>query len=439
MSDLSGSSSNVPSDEWSSPAAHSSTPEAPASSETAPQPASAAPSPTAVWPTPGSPTALIPVSSASELSSQVAKRRTDWTQRVSLLLVAGLIGGLAGHFASSSSKPTYVIRTSNDAPTGQLLSSGKTIPALVNQVTPSVVSIDVRTASQEDQGTGMIITADGLIVTNNHVIAAAAAGGTVTVTLSGSTAAIPAVLVGSDPSEDVALIRAQGQSNLPTVTLGNSDLLVTGDSVLAIGNALGLAAGTPSVTEGIVSALGRTVTAGNGSSSETLHNMIQTDAAINPGNSGGPLLDAAGQVIGMNTAVAGSLPDGTSAQNIGFAIPVSKIKSLLAQLRRGGTAHSSGAYLGVQISTLTPAVARSYGFTTKSGALVLAVVPGDSADAAGIRQGDIIVQIGSRTIGSATDVTTAIHRSHVGQRIKIVLIRNNVRTTLYATLGRAPA
>jgi putative serine protease PepD len=406
---------------------------------TTPTPASAptdAPSSSVVWPSP--PNAVAGAPMAPSESAAQTRLASSWIERIVLVVVAALVGGLAGYLSSSSGPSSYAIKSSNDAPTGQLLSNGRTIPSLVDQVTPSVVSIDVRTAFQEDQGTGMILTANGLIVTNNHVIAAASAGGTITVTLSGSTRAIPAVLVGTDPSEDVALIRAQGQSNLPTVTLGNSDKLVTGDSVIAIGNALGLAAGTPTVTEGIVSALGRTVTAGDGTSSETLHNMIQTDAAINPGNSGGPLLDASGQVIGMNTAVAGTLPDGTNAQNIGFAIPVAEIKSLIPALLKGGTATSKGAYLGVEISTLTQSLASSYGVTYAPGALVVAVVPGDAASNAGLRVGDIIVQIGNRTITSANDVTKAIHSHRVGQRVKIILIRDGAHDTLYATLGRAP-
>ncbi len=127
--------------------------------------------------------------------------------------------------------------------------------------------------------------------------------------------------MGTNPVDDVALIRINNASNLTPVTFGNSNKLEVGDSVVAIGNALGLAAGTPTVTSGIVSALGRTVTAGTDTATETLNNMIQTDAAINPGNSGGPLLDSSGNVIGMNTAVAGTLSDGENSQNIGFAIP----------------------------------------------------------------------------------------------------------------------
>ena len=189
-----------------------------------------------------------------------------------------------------------------------MLSGNVTIPQLVNKVIHAVVSIDVKSNGDEDEGTGMIITSDGEVVTNNHVIELYTEGGntgTITVTEYGQTKALPTTLVGYDQTKDVALLKINNASNLPTVTFGNSAKAVVGDAVVAIGNALGLAAGTPTVTQGIVSALGRSVTAGGaGTQTETLQNMIQTDAAINPGNSGGPLIDTSGQVIGMNTAVA---------------------------------------------------------------------------------------------------------------------------------------
>jgi putative serine protease PepD len=367
-------------------------------------------------------------------------RRNDWRSRVTLLLVAALIGGVAGHFASGGNGTSqYTIRSSDNAPTGQILASGISIPTLVGRVAPAVVSIDVKTPLEEDEGTGMILTSAGLIVTNNHVIAAATTGGgTITVTRSGQSKAIKAVLVGTDPSEDVALIRAEGVSNLPTVTLGNSNKLATGDSVVAIGNALGLAAGTPTVTAGIVSALGRTVTASGETTSETLHNMIQTDAAINPGNSGGPLLDASGQVVGMNTAVAGTLPDGENAQNIGFAIPVAEIKTLLPSLIKGGTVSKSGGYLGIEITTMTKALARSYGFSTTKGALIVGVVTGSAAAKAGLEVGDIIVKIDGRPITSANQVTKAVHKHRAGQQVTVTVIRNGARVTVYPTLGTVP-
>ena len=173
--------------------------------------------------------------------------RGVWSTRVSLLLVAALVGGLAGHYAApSTSGPGGVtINEISSAPGGAVLPNGRTIPALVRQVSPSVVSIDVKGAAGEDQGTGMIISPDGLVVTNNHVIAAAVSGGTITVTRTGTTTVLPATLLGTNSTDDVALLRIDGASGLPTVTFGNSNLLVAGDAVVAIGNALGPRRGHP--------------------------------------------------------------------------------------------------------------------------------------------------------------------------------------------------
>ena len=394
------------------------------------------PTPTSArWPTPS----RAPVMAAPSAPSD--SRRGEWWRLGVVAIVAALVGGLSGHFWSNASsvKPTYDITTSNDKPGSPILEAGLTITQIVNRVTPAVVSIDVRTSQEEDQGTGMILTSNGLIVTNNHVIAAInqGYGGTITVTRTGQTRAIPAVLIGTDPSQDVALIQAQGVSGLPHVTLGDSNDLATGDSVVAIGNALGLSAGTPTVTNGIVSALGRTVTASGEAGNETLHNMIQTDAAINPGNSGGPLLDSNGNVIGMNTAVAGTLPDGENAQNIGFAIPVQEIRTLLPLLKNGGTVEPTGGgpELGVEIVTLTPAIAESYGLSQTSGALVVEVKPDSAASAAGIEVGDTITAIDGTRITTADQVTTVIKHDKVGQRITISIVRNSQHLTLKATLG----
>jgi len=319
------------------------------------------------------------------------------------------------------------------------LPGGRAVTGLVKDVLPSIVSIDVKTVAGEDQGTGMIITAKGLVVTNNHVISGAVGGrGRITVTRSGSTKALPADLVGTDPANDVALIRIRNASNLPVVTFGNSNALEVGDAVVAIGNALGLAAGTPTVTTGIVSALGRTVTAGDGSSSETLNNLIQTDAAINPGNSGGPLLDAAGHVIGMNTAVAGSLPDGTSAQNIGFAIPVRTITSLLASLKAGESVVSHGAYMGVEITSLTADLQAQYHFSVSAGAVVMSVVSGTPADRAGLRQGDVIVAMGSTSIGDAQSLLSYLSTKSPGDRVTVHVVRERQHLSLGLTLTHTP-
>ncbi len=366
--------------------------------------------------------------------------KSPWTSRVTLLLVAALVGGLAGHFTArtGSSTTSLPVTTDTSQPAASSTSGGLTIPQLVVKVQPSVVSIDVKGQGTEDQGTGMIISRDGLVVTNNHVIAASIPSGTITVTRTGSTQPLAATLIGTNPIDDVALIRINNASNLPTVTFGNSNALVVGDSVVAIGNALGLAAGTPTVTNGIVSALGRTVTASSTSSTETLNNMIQTDAAINPGNSGGPLLDAQGDVVGMNTAVAGTLPDGTSAQNIGFAIPVATIESLLKSLKAGQSVVNHGAFMGVEISSMNPTLQAEYNFTVSSGAVVMSVVPGSGAASAGIKQGDVIVAINGTAITSAQDVTSVISSAHPGDTITVKVVRGSQSLTKTVTLGTAP-
>ncbi|HEY1222249.1 MAG TPA: trypsin-like peptidase domain-containing protein [Acidimicrobiales bacterium] len=374
------------------------------------------------------------------LSSQSRSSRSPWSTRVSLLLVAALVGGLAGHFASNSSSSSngVTINAVSSAPGAATLPNGMSIPKLVDRVQPSVVSIDVKGNGEEDQGTGMIISSNGLVVTNNHVIAAAVQSGTITVTRTGSTKSIPAVLVGTNPIDDVALIKVEGVSNLPTVTFGNSNSLVVGDAVVAIGNALGLAAGTPTVTSGIVSALGRTVTAGTTNSTETLDNMIQTDAAINPGNSGGPLLDSSGNVVGMNTAVAGTLADGTNAQNIGFAIPAATIETLLKSLRAGESVVNHGAFIGVEITSMNAELQAEYGFTISTGAVVMSVISGTGAAAGGVKQGDIIVGINGTAITSAQDVSSVISALKPGDVITLRIVRGTKHLTLHVTLGSAP-
>lgn len=367
-------------------------------------------------------------------------RRPRWVRSlIPVVTAAVLSGGIAGYFARGTDSGGLVIQASNTEPGGAVLPSGMTIPALVKTVSPAIVSIDVRTAYAEEQGTGMIINKNGLVLTNAHVISAGLSGASISVTQTGSTTSRPAVLVGADPANDVALIRITNANSLPTVRFGQSNQLQVGDAVVAIGNALGLAAGTPTVTQGIVSALGRTVTAGSGSSVETLSNLIQTDAAINPGNSGGPLLDSNGLVIGMNTAVAGSLSDGTNAQNIGFAIPAAKIESLLPELLKGGTVSKRRAYLGVQIMTMSKEIADQYNFSVNTGALVTTVLSGSAAENAGLRQGDIIVGLGMSKIRSAEDVSTFMSAHKPNQKIVLKYVRGDRTITVTVTLGYSPS
>ncbi|HEY5385997.1 MAG TPA: trypsin-like peptidase domain-containing protein [Acidimicrobiales bacterium] len=361
-------------------------------------------------------------------------------------IVAALIGGGIGagvtalaNNSNGGGGDNVTIHESAAAPGAAVLSGNVTIPQLVNKVIHSVVSIDVKSKGVEDEGTGMIITSDGEVLTNNHVIELYSEGantGTITVTEYGQTKALPTTLVGYDQSKDVALLKINGATNLPTVTFGNSGKAVVGDAVVAIGNALGLAAGTPTVTQGIVSALGRSVTAGGaGTQTETLQNMIQTDAAINPGNSGGPLIDTSGQVIGMNTAVAGTSSDGTSSQNIGFAIPAASVEALISELQKGGQSGNGGAYLGVDITTLTPALRQQYGFTPTSGAVILSVVSGSPADKAGLVQGDVIVNINGTNITSSDGLQKVVENAKAGQSVPITYYVGDSKRTTTATLG----
>ncbi len=276
-----------------------------------------------------------------------------------LVFAIGGFGFVLGHFvmrspAATSSNPEMANSNfpsrglGNYQPAAATPSDGSTssptnaeAAKIARSVDRGLVDITTKLSYQSATaaGTGMVLTSHGLVLTNNHVIDGAAS---VTVALDNSTKQLPATVIGADPDKDVALLQIQNVSDLPVVTFGNSSKVQVGDEVVAIGNALALG-DNASVTSGIVSALGRQVTAGDssGSGSETLNNMIQTDAAINPGNSGGALLNSSGEVIGMNTAAAGTTSDGTSAQNIGFAIPSSELESLISGLRSGGDGSQS--------------------------------------------------------------------------------------------------
>jgi putative serine protease PepD len=269
----------------------------------------------------------------------------NWVLVVILTAVtAAVVGGVIGYVAASHSQQTIVERF---FPNAGSFTKPADIQSVLSKVEPAVVSIDttgaLRSGSSgevQGAGTGMILTAGGEVLTNNHVVAGAQ---TVTVTLFGQSAPLRAHIIGTDPAQDLALVQIENQHGLPTVDLGDSNQALVGDNVLAIGNALALAGGL-SVTEGIVSSKDRALTATSEVTgrSENLSGLIQTDAAINSGNSGGPLVNSRGRVIGMNTAVAESTQGNAPAQNIGFAIAIDTIKPLLALLRSGGAGPSAG-------------------------------------------------------------------------------------------------
>jgi S1-C subfamily serine protease len=386
------------------------------------------------------PGAIAPVDGAPTRGTE-PRRFGGW---LAVAVVAALIGGGVGAGVvlateNNNNGQNVTINEGHATPGAAVLSGNVTIPQLVHRVLPSVVSIDVKSDGEEDQGTGMIITASGEVVTNNHVVELAEGGGTITITKSGTTKARPASLIGADPSHDVALLQIKGASALPTITFGQSNKAQVGDAVVAIGNALGLAAGTPTVTQGIVSALGRTVTAGSeiSSATETLTDMIQTDAAINPGNSGGPLIDTSGQVIAMNTAVAGNDSSGDAAQNIGFAIPSATIESLLPELLKGGTINTGGGVLGVEVTSMTPQLQQQYGFTPSQGAVILSVTSGSPAQQGGLEQGDVIVGLDSTPITSADSLSSALGKTKPGQSVQITYYVGDEKHTTKVTLESA--
>lgn len=384
---------------------------------------------------------------------------------VVLMAISALVGGIAGAgvaalFRTSSSTNTaspIKLAISNVSP-GPALVDGVSIPQVVHKVLPEVVSIDATGSlfgissgnpfgigngipgeQFKSAGTGMVISKSGYVLTNNHVVAGAT---TVAVTLDGTTKPLPAHVVGTDPTHDMALLKINNPpSNLHVVTFGNSATLQPGDGVVAIGNALGLSAGSPTVTSGIISALGRQVTATipTINQSETLTNMIQTDAAINPGNSGGPLVDSSGDVIGMNTATAGTTSDGTQAQNIGFAIPASAIESELGQLEKGGTTGPPGAYMGIEVEDDSPSLASEYGLAVDSGAVVVAVEPGTPASKAGLSAGDVIVGLAGKSITSASSLSSVERSLMPGSKVTVVVYEGTNKVSVPIALGVRPA
>src|SRR5687768_12246712 len=270
--------------------------------------------------------------------------------------------------AAPSGTPAFSNNTSKIARAGD-------IQEILSRVEPAVVSIRTRSLSLGDflrpvpgegAGTGFVIAADGVLVTNNHVVSGAQ---TIEVVFADDRK-MPARVLGRDPTTDLAVLKVDA-TDLPVAALGDSSALKVGDDVIAIGNALGLEGG-PTVTRGIVSAEDRTITAESGI---RLEHVIQTDTAINPGNSGGPLVNSAGEVVGINTAVAGD------AQNIGFSIAINAAKPIIEELRQGTT--RSRPFLGVKMITFTPEYAEGLGVTVKSGALVAEVTPGSAAEVAG--------------------------------------------------------
>ena len=273
-----------------------------------------------------------------------------------------------------------------------------------------------REFKRQSLGSGFIINKEGYILTNNHVIDDATE---IIVTLAESKEEYSAEVVGADKNLDIALIKIDADMDLPVVTLGDSDALQVGEWVMAIGNPFGLG-GT--VTAGIVSQKGRVIGSG------PYDNFIQTDASINPGNSGGPLFSLDGEVVGINTAII------AGGQGIGFATPINMVKDVLLQLKETG--HVTRGWIGVSIQALTPELASSFGLKSPEGVLVSSVNPGEPADKAGMKAGDVIVSFAGKPIGKLHDLPRAVAATKPGSTVKVKVIRDGKPRTLFVTVAR---
>ena len=366
------------------------------------------------------------------------KEKGQGFRQLSLLLgiifiafTSGMLG--AGLILQTNDAPNI---TSNPAVDGNELSTGseKSVSKIVESVGPSVVSIVVEsqantifgTVMQSGAGTGVIISGDGYILTNNHVVGNSKSA---TVMLDDGTVYENVEVVGSDPLNDIAFMKIKDAKDLPTVTLGDSSTVRVGQQVVAIGNALGQYQNT--VTTGILSGVGRPVTAGSesGGQQENLVDLLQTDAAINSGNSGGPLVNMAGQVIGINTAIV------ADANNIGFSIPINSTKGLIEGLLKTGEVKR--AFLGVNFINITPSVAKELKLSVTEGAYVFgdnSVSPNSPAAKAGIEKGDIITKINDNQIGRSQGLSTIIGMYRPNTKVTITILRDGKTITKDVTL-----
>ncbi|MFD4268571.1 S1C family serine protease [Rhodococcus sp. NPDC058481] len=388
--------------------------------------------PTEQYPTAAGAAPTMDAATTGAVAKPKSSRAAIAAGAIALALVSGGIGGIAGAWASgdgggpvtnSLNAPKASAKQAANAPAGS-------VQAVAQKVLPSVVQIQVAGNRAEGEGSGVILSSDGLILTNNHVAAGAGPDGKIMVAFSdGSTAA--AKLVGTDPMSDLAVIKVEGKTDLTPIELGSSADLQVGEGVVAIGSPLGLA-GT--VTSGIISSLNRPVsTSGEAANQSTVIDAIQTDAAINPGNSGGALVDMEGRLIGINTAIAtlgGAQAGGQQGGSIGlgFAIPVDQARRIADELSKTGKA--SQAIIGVTVASNDDS----------HGAGVKDVSPGGPAEQAGIPGGVVITRVDDRVIDSGDALIAAIRSHAPGDKVEITYTdaKGLGGKTVEVTLGTAP-
>jgi putative serine protease PepD len=351
-------------------------------------------------------------------------------------VLGGAVGGLVARHADASAPhvrvtlggPSATNPAAADRPAGS-------VAAVAARILPSVVSLEVNEGDGGDTGTGIVISDDGYVLTNNHVVARAVSGRAHLTVVLADEQRVPGVVVGRDSVNDLAVVRIDVRG-LHAATLGSSARLAVGDPVIAVGSPLGLA-GT--VTTGIISALDRPVAAGDAASgnADDLIDAIQTDAAINPGNSGGPLVDSSGAVIGVNSAIAtlspGASVSGGQGGNIGlgFAIPIDQAKRIAAEIIAHGFA--THAVIGVRVDAGYSGV----GAQIAGPGHADAVTVGGPADKAGLRSGDVIVAVDGRPVTSADELIITIRKHAPGERITVTYVRGGHRRTTVIVLGSA--
>lgn len=371
--------------------------------------------------------AVALVASGCLITASVVDSRWEKRNSAAMDQLNQKISQLEEQIGSSGSQSSGGAAVGTPTVSGSQMTPGQVYAQNVSAVVTVSSTITTRMYGQTSQGTstgsGFLISSDGYVVTNNHVIDGASS---ITVTTS-TGEEYDAVVQGKDATNDVAVLKIEGE-NLPCVTLGSSDSLSIGDMVVAIGNPLGTLSATQTV--GYVSGKNREVTTDN-----SVINMIQTDAVINPGNSGGPLFNMYGEVVGITTAkYSGTTSSGASIEGIGFAIPIDDVMGIIGDLRDLG--YVTGAYLGITVMDTDKESVTMYGLPT--GALVRDVVEGGSADRAGVKAKDIIIGLGDYTISSMNELTRTLRKFKAGDTTTITVVRGGQEVTLSITLDERP-
>jgi putative serine protease PepD len=353
----------------------------------------------------------------------------------SVVAASLLVGGAAGvggaaiwtstHDTPAGSSP---VLTQAGSSTAQTAATGS-IEKVAQNVLPSVVMIQVSGANGSGSGSGIILSGDGKILTNNHVVALAGKGGSLSVSFNDGSHAKAKVL-GTDPLTDTAVIQAQGVSGLTPATLGHSSSLQVGQGVVAIGSPFGLDA---TVTSGIVSALDRPVDVGTVSQGNaTVYPAIQTDAAINPGNSGGPLVNLSGEVVGIDAAIQTATNTTTSGEpgsiGLGFAIPIDEVLPIVQEMIKGET--PTHARLGIGVEN----AATGSGTTIADGARIQKVDTGSAAESAGLKAGDVITKVDNHLITSSDSLVATIRSYRPGDSVSVTYTRGGSSHTVQVTL-----